>query len=194
MVRTYAEILAGEGLVLRPGAVEQVTGASVDWALRTLLEGHGRHDVLERVPELELRIRREWEGFASSGLLRAAPKAESAWDRVLKSGLPVLLLFGGDPSSVPELLSGLGLSQDPRVEVGGSGPTGLPRSDAISRWLAAADLPAASVRAAVRSPSAALGAGGAGLGEICFIGVPGTVHGMLPVDATVQDLEAFVER
>ncbi len=191
---TYADLLADEGIVLRPGAMEQVAGASIDWALRTLLEGHGRFDVLERAPELELRIGREWEGLIASGLLRVAPHAESAWHHVIASGRPILLLFAGDPSTVPALLSGLGLSHGERVEVGGSGPTGLPRSEAIRSWLEAAELPAASVRAAVRSPAAALGAGGAGLGEICFIGVPGTIHGMLPIDVTVKDLEAFVER
>lgn len=194
MARTYTDLLAGEGVVLRPGAIEQVAGASIEWALRTMLEGHGRFDLLERMPDLGRRIGREWESLAPSGLLRLAPQAATAWHQILEPGVPVLLLFGGSPATVPELLSGLGLSLGEQVEVGGGGLTGLPRSDAIRAWLEAADLPVASVRAAVRSPAAALGAGGAGVREICLVGVPGTVHGTLPIDATVANLEAFVER
>lgn len=194
MAHTYADLLADEGVVLRPGAIEQVAGASIDWALRTLLEGHGRFDLVERASEFEQRVRREWQALVPSGLLRLAPQAATAWHQILESGVPVLLLFGGRPATVPELFTGLGLPLGEQVEVGGGGLRGLPRPDAIRSWSDAAKLPSTSVRAAVRSPAAALGAGGAGLGEICLVGVPGTVHGMLPIDATVRDLEAFRER
>jgi len=194
MARTYADLLAGEGVVLRPGAIEQVAGASVDWALRTLLEGHGRFDLIEQIPQLERRLQREWEGFLSSGLLRLSPRAEGGWHRILESGHQVLLLFVGDPDSMRQLFIGLGLALDGQVAVGGSGAGGLPRPEAITTWLATTALPAASVRAAIRSPAAALGAGGAGLGEICLVGESSPGAGMLPIDATVATLEAFMER
>lgn len=194
MARTYADLLAGEGVVLRPGAVEQVAGASVDWALRTLLEGHGRFDLIGQVPELERRLRREWEGFLSSGLLRLSPRAEGGWHRIVESGHQVLLLFVGEADAVPGLCAGLGLDLGDQIVVGGSGPSGLPRPETITTWLASIALPAASVRAAIRSPAAALGAGGAGLGEICLVGESSPGAGMLPIDATVATLEAFMER
>lgn len=194
MARTYADLLAGEGVVLRPGAIDQVAGASIDWALRTLLEGHGRFDLIEQIPALERRVVREWEGFFASGLLRLAPRTEAAWAQILGSGAPVLLLFVGEPHLIPRLFSGLGLGLGGQVVVGGSGARGLPYPDVITAWLATNALPVASVRAAIRSPAAALGTGGAALGEICLIREASPETGMLPIDATVATIAAFMDR
>lgn len=194
MARTYQDLLATEQVVLRPGAVAQVAGAAIEWTLQTLLEGHGRFDLAGQLPVLRQRVSREWEGLTKAGLLRAARFADEAWPRIKASGLPVLLLFGGDPALVPELLASGGLSAAPTVQVGGGGSNGLPRPDAVKAWLETMGLEANAVRAAVRSPAAALAAAGARLQSVTLIGEPVAESGMLPVDATATDLAAFLER
>lgn len=194
LARTYVDILAEVQVVLRPGALEQVAGASIEWTLQTLLEGHGRFDLLDRVPEFVERIRREWDRLVPSGLMRLGAGAGSAWRQITLSDRRVLLLFGGDPATVPVLLDSLELDRNELVAVVGGGPTGLPQPDTITDWLASHNLPADAVNAAVWSPPATLAAGGAGLREICLVGKTASVHSMLPIDATLQSLEAFAGR
>ena len=50
--RTLREVLSGAGLELREGALEGVAGLPKRTAIRTLLEGHGRDELLARVDSL----------------------------------------------------------------------------------------------------------------------------------------------
>ena len=111
--RTLAEVAAGEGVVLRPGALDQVGGGATAWALATLLEGHGRSDLAEGAEELARRVQREWEGMARSGLHRPAPGSAITWPS-LRTGGAVLVLFGGEPDLARALLEDAGLGGETR--------------------------------------------------------------------------------
>lgn len=192
--RTYQDLLASEQVVLRPGAVGQVAGAAIEWTLQTLLEGHGRFDLTGEIPTLARRITREMGGLPRAGSIRPARGAEAAWQQVLSAGGPVLLLFGGEPTLVPELFLSAGLPLPTNIEIAGGGSNGLPRPDAVKSWLGAAGLAASEARGAVRTPAAALAAAGAGLRSVSLVGDPLAEHAMLPVDATAPDLDAFLRR
>ncbi|MCA9763211.1 MAG: hypothetical protein KC544_08805 [Gemmatimonadetes bacterium] len=187
--RTLAEVAAGEGVVLRPGALDQVGGGATAWALATLLEGHGRSDLAEGAEELARRVQREWEGMARSGLHRPAPGSTITWPS-LRTGGAVLVLFGGEPDLARALLEDAGLGGETRLEVGGSGPEGLPRPDAIRRWMVRHHLAPGDVRALVRSPAAVLAAAAAGCGAVIGVGITEAAAETLPVTAMATDLAA----
>lgn len=185
--RTLAEVAAGEGVVLRPGALDQVGGGATAWALATLLEGHGRSDLAEGAEELARRVHREWEGMARAGQLRPADGAAGAWQALRAAG-PVLVLFGGAAELARTLLEEAGIGGDPEVDIAGSGPDGMPRPDAIRRWMVERGLVPPDVRALVRSPAAVLAAAAAGCGAVTGVGITEAAAETLPVTATATDL------
>lgn len=193
LARTLAEVLVEERVVLRPGAVDQVAGAAVDWSLTTLLEGHGRFELLERVPELERRVVREWERLVPSGLVRRAPGALHGWRRALESDLPILLLFGGPAELVVSFMTGLGLGMGHQVEIVGSGARGIPRPDSLMEWLSRRELTSGEVHAAVRSSAAASAAAGAHVADLVQIGAVASGGMALPTDRVAPDLGEFLD-
>ncbi len=190
LARTFREVLAAERVILRPGALDQVGGADIGWALTTLLEGHGRFELVDRVPELTDRIIREWGGMVRSGLIRPAAGAFAGWDRI-DDGTALLILFGGPPDLAAELLDGGGFETTLDYAVAGAGERGLPRPDTISAWLDERQVDPTRVRAAVTGSAAALAATAAGIGTVCRIGaVSDDEH--IAVDQTLADLDAFI--
>jgi phosphoglycolate phosphatase-like HAD superfamily hydrolase len=192
LANTYREVLAAERVVLRPGAIAQVAGAATEWALTTLLEGHGRFELVDRVGELARRVEREWSGMVRSGILRPAPGAFAGWDRI-DEGAALLLLFGGTPTLAAELLDGCGFETTLDYAVVGSGRDGLPRPDSIRHWIADHQLDPARVRAAIRSEAAALAATAAGVGVVGRIGSSDQEAGEgVAVDRRAADLDRFL--
>lgn len=191
LARTLGEVAAGERVLLRPGAIDQVGGGDVAWALATLLEGHGRPDLADRAAELAARVIREWGGMARSGLLRAAEGSTSAWP-TLRGG-PLLVVFGGDPDLARALLDDVGLGGDVHLEITGQGADGLPRPDTIRHWMRRHRLEPGRVRALVRSPAAILAATAAGCGEVFLVGPGHEGTTMLPITGVRPDLLACLD-
>jgi hypothetical protein len=192
LVRTLGETATAEGVLLRPGALDQVGGGAVAWALATLLEGHGRPDLAERAGILATRVMREWGGIARSGLPRPAAGSLEAWPRLRGAG-PVLVLFGGEVTVARALLDGTGLGGDVRLEIDGDGGSGLPRPDALRHWMLRHGLEPGHVRAMVRSPAAILAATAAACGEVVLVGPESEATALLPVTGSRPDLASAAE-
>lgn len=86
------------GLELRPGAVDQVAGMAPEHAIRTLVEGHGRFELLEELDELVLAAEQGIAAWAQSGAVRADPQALDGWRHLAAAGasLAVLTAIPGD--------------------------------------------------------------------------------------------------
>jgi phosphoglycolate phosphatase-like HAD superfamily hydrolase len=193
VVRALGQMLAGVGVDLRPGAIDQVAGAELDWALRTLLEGHGRDDLLGRIGDLHHRVITSWERLVGSEEIRVSVGAEDAWARLMVSAAPPLVL-----SSLPKALVStlerrfglLGLSD--RLVSDGSGGSGLPRSAALIDALGREGISPASVLAGVASPAAILCAVGARCGEVVQVGLPTGIAEGMPVDRFAGRLDEIL--
>ncbi len=177
MSRTLGNTVRAAGFEPRPGALDQVAGAAVTWAVATLLEGHGRQDMVPS--ELEGRVRSAWQEAARSAPVLAAPGAVDWWRRLLASGQPVVV-FTGLPRETALLIAdraGFGDIDGLLIDAGGT--TGLPRPDALAGRIDALELLAADAMAAASSPSALLAAIAAGIGHVVLVGEGSSAAAML---------------
>ncbi len=178
LLRTVDEALRRAGIEPRPGALAQVAGGSVAWALGTLLDGHGRADEPDRAATIAREVQAGWERAARSGFV-ARPDAVSWWGRRLDSSATTLVC-----TSLPEAIAlavgeAAGLEGLAAALVPADGGDGLPRPDRIRSALADRRVVASDVTAAVTSPAALLAATGAGCGRVVLVGAAGPVAEML---------------
>ncbi|MEP6591135.1 MAG: HAD family hydrolase [Gemmatimonadota bacterium] len=93
--RTLRDVLAGAGLELRDGALEGVAGLPKRTAIRTLLEGHGRDELLDRLDSLHgdfaLRMRR-W--YRDDPGVREMPGATGTFAALRAAGVRVAIATG----------------------------------------------------------------------------------------------------
>lgn len=188
--RTVEAVVRDAGVELRPDAIEQVRGASVRWALTTLLEGHGRTDLAERLDEMVAAVERRWQRLFASGEIGLAPSANEGWRRL--TGSRVLLLFGGDPELIATAVRSMELTGVGQLAIGGGGVNGMPDSRQVRSWVARLAT-GTKPRAAVRSGAAALAAAGAGCSPVVLVGAEPAAARVLPVDARVADLVSAFE-
>jgi len=107
--RTMHDVLAAEGLVLRDGAMEGVMGLAKPLAIRTLIEGHGRDELLPRADaihaEFAARMRKHYR--ADPGV-RAIDGADATFARLRAAGIRVALDSGFSREILDEVLTRLG--------------------------------------------------------------------------------------
>ncbi|MES2304526.1 MAG: HAD family hydrolase [Gemmatimonadota bacterium] len=93
--RNLREVLAGAGLELREGALEGVAGLPKRTAIRTLLEGHGRDELLDRVESLHAdfaaRMRR-W--YRDDPAVREVTGATDTFRALRAAGIRVAIATG----------------------------------------------------------------------------------------------------
>lgn len=93
--RTLREVLAGAGLELRDGALDGVAGLPKRTAIRTLLEGHGRDELLPQVEALHAdfaeRMRR-W--YRDDPGVREVPGTSDTFLNLRRAGIRVALATG----------------------------------------------------------------------------------------------------
>lgn len=89
------DVLAGAGLELREGALEGVAGLPKRVAIRTLLEGHGRDELLDRVESLHtdfaMRMRR-W--YRDDPKVREVTGATDTFRALRAAGIRVAIATG----------------------------------------------------------------------------------------------------
>ncbi len=178
LLRTVDEALRRAGIEPRPGALAQVAGGSVAWALGTLLDGHGRADEPDRVASITREVEAGWERAARSGLV-ARPDAVSWWRRRLDGPATTLVCTSLPQAVALAVGEAAGLEGFAAALVPAGGGDGLPRPDRIRSALAARQLVAAEVTAAVTSPAALLAAMAAGCGRVVLVGAAGPAAEML---------------
>jgi beta-phosphoglucomutase-like phosphatase (HAD superfamily) len=193
LLGALGQVLAGTGVELRPGALGQVAGADLDWALRTLLEGHGRDDLIGRLADLQHRVLESWERLGGSQELRPAPGGEAAWATLVAAGDGPLVLTALPPELVDTLGGRFGYpglaDRLVRAQRGGSG---LPRPGLLVSALEALAVQPARVVAGVASPAAVLGAVGARCGEVVQVGLPTGIGEAMPVDRFVGRIDELL--
>ncbi|MEO5800648.1 MAG: HAD family hydrolase [Gemmatimonadales bacterium] len=149
--RTLRDVLAGVGLELREGALEGVAGLPKRTAIRTLLEGHGRDELLDRLDSLHAdfasRMRR-W--YRDDPAVREVTGATETFRALHAAGIQVAIATGFTRDVLDVVLARLGW-------VGADSPVNATRaSDEVKRsrpWpdaieslrKSAGDLPAAAV-------------------------------------------------
>lgn len=177
LARTLLDVVRGAGIEPRPGSLEQVAGAATGWAVTTLLEGHGRHEISPA--DLAARADAALAGAARSAPLFAAPGADVWWQRQRDAGRQVAV-FSGLPRDVALVVAErAGLGDLAAVLVDTAGDDGLPRPDALVRHFREAGIPPADATAAAGSPSALLAALAAGIGLVVLVGEGSTAAAML---------------
>lgn len=169
VIRTLATVVAAAGVTLRPGAVDQVAGASGAWAIATLVEGHGRDDLVPRVGDLFAEVvsgwRRQGEGVV------AAAGAVTAWQRLLSTGVRVGVVSALPTDVTSRFAEHAGLSGvAERCIDNADGARGLPRPDAIRDAIMNAGVTPADVTVIGCSPGVLLAAAGARVADIVLIG------------------------
>jgi phosphoglycolate phosphatase-like HAD superfamily hydrolase len=167
--RTVNDVVTGYGVVLRPGAVDQVAGASAEWALTTLLEGHGRDDLL---PELKGMVNSVHVGWAREAV-RATPAsgAVMGWQRLSKR-YPSLRAVSSLPPTIINLYLERIAPLGPLELLMGAADAvhGLPRPHAIREAIRVAGCHASEVMAIGSTGGMLLAAAGAGVAELIQIG------------------------
>lgn len=187
--RTVEEVLAGEGVELRPGSLAQVVGASAGWALATLLEGHGRDADPATVRRLVGEVQHGWDRVARSQGVRLRSGALAAV-RAVADRRPVGLL-----TALPEAVATTLLATAGAVEMAGAliiadGDSGLPRPGALVSWLAGTAAPGATGTTALMSSAPALLAAiGAGFGDVVLVG-EGNPAAVMLAERRVTSIEA----
>lgn len=149
--RTLREVLAGAGLELRPGALEGVAGLPKRTAIRTLLEGHGRDELLDRLESLHgdfgARMRR-W--YRDDPAVREVSGASATFAALRAAGIRVAITTGFTRDVLDVVLARMNwLGPDSPVDVtlaSDEVKRGRPWPDAIERLRdTAGQLPSASV-------------------------------------------------
>jgi hypothetical protein len=175
--RTLVDVVADRGVELRPGAADQVAGAGVAWALATLLEGHGRGDLLGERAALEGEVVRRWALLGGAGSVRPRSAALAALGRI--AGTRPLAVLTGLPGPLGERLAAVIAETVPVDVIQADGPDGLPRPDRITAWLAARGAEPSAATALLGSSPAMLAALAARIGNVCLIGDGGPATAML---------------
>jgi beta-phosphoglucomutase-like phosphatase (HAD superfamily) len=189
LAAALGKILTGAGVDLRPGAVAQVAGGDLEWAISTVLEGHGREDLSGSTPELVRRVIDTWRHMAAGDEIRLAPGAGNAWRALLESGRPILLLSILPAPLVGELGRRFKLAALEQMMVRSDGPhSAPPRPGALATALAGQGASPGEATAAVPAPAATQAAVGAGCGEVVQVGLPTGVGDTMPVDRFVGTL------
>lgn len=176
--RTLAEVLLHHGVMVRPGSLEQVGGAGVDWAVATLLEGHGRSEEPGRVDELADEVRRRWVELAAGPGLRPRPDAIAAI-REAAAGRAVAIVSALPQPVVAALTTLAGLEDGPVATIIADGEDGLPRPALLSAWLAQVAPTGPPATALLASAPALLAAIGARCGDVVLVGDGGSAAAML---------------
>lgn len=149
--RTLREVMAGCGLELRDGALEGVAGRPKRIAIRMLLEGHGRDELLGRVDSLHTdfaaRMRRWYRDDPS---VREVAGATTTFRALREAGIRVALATGYSRDVLDVILERLEWSgSDSPVDAtiaSDEVKRGRPWPDAIERLRkSAGDLPSSEV-------------------------------------------------
>lgn len=157
--RNLREVLSEAGLELREGALEGVAGLPKRVAIRTLLEGHGRDELLSRTESLHtdfaLRMRR-W--YRDDPAVREVTGASDTFRALRAAGVKVAIATGFTRDVLDVVLTRMQwVGDDSPVDVTVASDEvqrGRPWPDAIE-WLrqGAGDLPAAAVAKVGDTPS-----------------------------------------
>lgn len=157
--RHLREVLAGAGLELRDGALEGVAGLPKRTAIRTLLEGHGRDELLGRVESLHtdfaMRMRR-W--YRDDPAVREVNGATATFRALRDAGIKVAIGTGFTRDVLDVVLTRMQWAgADAPVEftvASDEVKRGRPWPDAIeSLRRSCGDLPAAAVAKVGDTPS-----------------------------------------
>lgn len=168
LARTIERVLTHAGVELRPGALDQVAGASARWGVQTLLEGHGREDLLEEAEQMIGRIARQWKDEASRA--RASAGAAVGWQR-LRSAAHQVAVLSAWPEDVSEgLLAAAGLEALLPSVLDASGDAGPPRAEVLGGAFARWGVEPSRVTAVVSSAPAMLAALTARCGAVILCG------------------------
>ena len=107
--RTLREVLAAAGLELRDGALEGVAGLPKRTAIRTLLEGHGRDELLGRVDSLHADFAARMRGwYRDDPGVREVPGATETFRALRASGIRVAVATGFSRDVLDVVLTRLG--------------------------------------------------------------------------------------
>jgi beta-phosphoglucomutase-like phosphatase (HAD superfamily) len=188
---TISHVLAREGVDLRPGALDQVAGMAPAHALRTLLEGHGRFELLERLDTLLARAAPALESWALSGEARLVDDgARAAWDRLDDGKNARALLTTLPRAAAHRLAERLRLTVAPEEWIVADDPLGPPHPEHVVHHLAQLGDSQAPV-ALVQSIGAALATASAGC-HVVAVGASGGAT--MFADRQVASLGEFVTR
>jgi phosphonatase-like hydrolase len=109
--RAMRDAIATAGLALRDGAMDGVTGLAKPQAIRTLLEGHGRDELLPQVDTIHadfvMRMRRY---YRDEGRVAPIDGAVDTFGTLRASGVGVALNTGFSRAVLDEVLARLGWS------------------------------------------------------------------------------------
>ena len=183
--RTIAAVVERSGLQPRPGAIDQVAGASPGWALATLLEGHGRGDPTPSVGEMVEELVREWQRVARGGGIAATSAAATAVRKAV-AHRPVALLTGLPSAVAAAALEHAELGDLVPSLLAADGADGLPRHDRLQQWLGSGEA-ASAATALLASAPAMLAAIGARCADVVLVGEGRPASAML-AERQVADL------
>lgn len=189
--RTLGEVIAREGVEVRPGSLDQVTGAGPSWALATLLEGHGRSETQDRMDALVREVVTRWDSLARQGRFRVVEGALVAL-RTAAAYRPVGLLTGLPSHVAVALLEAAGASEFTSALIPGEGQEGPPRSSSLIAWLQSIERPAADATALLTTAPGLLAAIGARCGDVVLVGEGATSATML-AERQVASLAAALD-
>jgi beta-phosphoglucomutase-like phosphatase (HAD superfamily) len=191
VARTLGRVLADRGVELRPGAIDQVVGASPAWAVQTLLEGHGRGDLLDDMDTLLGSLVRRWSDEART--VRPAPGALGAWQR-LRQVAERSAVLSAFPREVTEALArAAGLPELDGHVIDASAEGGPPRSERLVETIAAWGVSPEAVAAVVSTSPAMLAALTARCGEVVLCG-EGSPQAALLAERRVATLGGMLGR
>ncbi len=107
--RTLREVLAAAGLEVRDGALEGVAGLPKRTAIRTLLEGHGRDELLGRIDSLHADYAARMRGwYRDDPGVREVAGATEAFRALRTAGIRVALATGFSRDVLDVVLTRLG--------------------------------------------------------------------------------------
>ncbi len=107
--RAMRDALATAGVTVRPGAIEGVLGMAKPQALRTILEGHGRDELLPDVPRIhDDFVRRMVAFYQNDPGVRPIDGAEAAFARLRAAGIQVALGSGFSRTVLDAVLTRVG--------------------------------------------------------------------------------------